>query len=69
MVELRGGHQGKVLRIILNDGEIIEGLCIGYNQAIDNIPEEDSLDIKKPGPYGNSAREIFKHEIKSIEIL
>lgn len=55
----------KRIRITLKEGDIIEGKCVEYINAIENDPEIDSIDLK----VGKDIYEIFKDEIKSIEII
>lgn len=53
------------LRIILKDGDVVEGPYGGFTQALDNEPEIASLSISKEG-YNI---ELYENEIKSIEAI
>ena len=55
----------KRIRITLKEGDILEGKCVEFISAIENDPEIDSIDLK----VGKDIYEIFKDEIKSIEIM
>ena len=32
-------YVGKKIKVVCNEGEIIEGKCTGHTQDIDNVPE------------------------------
>lgn len=55
----------KRIRVTLKEGDILEGKCVEYISAIENDPEIDSIDLK----VGKDIYEIFKDEIKLIELL
>lgn len=55
----------KKIRITLKEGDTLEGKCLEYINAIENDPEIDSIDLK----VGKDIYEIFKDEIKLIELL
>jgi hypothetical protein len=56
-------YVGKNIKVTCIDGQIIEGKCDGYTQALDNEPEIASISIARTG-YGI---EIYENEIKSIK--
>lgn len=61
-------YQGKSIRVICNDGDVIEGFCCIFTQALDNEPEvaEISLETEK---YPTGLIGITLPEIKSIEVI
>lgn len=58
-------YVGKNIKVTCNDGQIIEGKCDEYTQALDNEPEIASISIARTD-YGI---EIYENEIKSIEVI
>lgn len=58
--------QGKSIRVIYTDGEIIEGYCDFFTQPIDNEPEVAEITLRK-GTGGFVG--ITEDEIKEIEYL
>ena len=63
-------YVGKKIKVICNEGEIIEGKCTGYTQDIDNVPEITSIDIENEETIKNNILyEIYENEIISIEII
>ncbi len=65
MSVLTQGMVGKRIKITTYAGNVFEGDCCSYTQALDNEPEIDSiwlLDTDK------TAIEFFENEIEKIEI-
>ena len=61
-------YQGKNIRVICNDGDVIEGFCCIFTQALDNEPEaaEISLETEK---YPTGLIGITLPEIKTIDVI
>ena len=57
-------YVGKNIKV-LSDGQIVEGYCDGYTQALDNDTEIASISIEKE----EYSIEIYENEIESIEIM
>jgi len=58
--------ESKNIKILFNDGEIVEGNCFYFTKALDNDPEVASISVET-----NDRRviEVSQDEIKSIEVL
>ena len=67
--------EGKNIRVICEDGDVLEGFCSEFSTAYDNDePEEASITLKngkkvKSGESLYPLTEIFESEIESIEYL
>ena len=57
-------YTGKFIRVTCVDEQVIEGACVCYTSALDNVEEIASIDIEKDGYLIG----IMEDEIKSIEI-
>lgn len=58
---------GKNLQVTLKNGNIINGFCFGFTQAIDNEPEIACIDMRiLPG---KNWKEYLQTEIETIEVL
>nr|DAX65582.1 MAG TPA: hypothetical protein [Caudoviricetes sp.] len=58
---------GKNLRVIFQNGNIVNGFCFGFTQAIDNEPEIACIDMRLSPD--NKWEEYFQDEIESIEVV
>ena len=58
-------YEGKKVEIRLKEGETIKGKCLDFTKAINNDPEEDSIDIELDG----KVYEIYESEIEKINLL
>lgn len=58
-------YVGKRIKVIFIDGQIMEGKCTDFTQALDNEPEIDSIGVNVDG----ISYELYENEIKSIEVL
>ncbi|WP_062353302.1 hypothetical protein [Bacillus kwashiorkori] len=61
-------YVGKKIRLMDVDGQVFEGKCTDYTQALDNEPEIESIGIETVSGADYSY-EIYENEIKSIEII
>jgi len=61
-------YVGKRVRVIDIDGQVFEGDCIDYTQALDNDPEIASIGVVTQ-PGAGFSYELYENEIKSIEII
>ncbi|EOD00463.1 hypothetical protein [Caldisalinibacter kiritimatiensis] len=58
-------YVGKKIKVTCIQGEIIQGKCDRYTQALDNEPEIASISIDS----GEIDYEIYENEISKIEIV
>lgn len=58
-------YVGMDIKVVCDDGQVIEGYCDGYTQALDNEPEIDSITIAREG----YVIEILENEIESIKVI
>jgi hypothetical protein len=61
-------YVGKRIRVIDTEGQVFEGKCTDYTQALDNEPEIDSIGVETE-PGSGYSYEIYENEIESIEII
>lgn len=66
--------QGKMIRVICNNGDTMEGYCSEFSSAYDNDPEEASITLRdgrriNPEKTMYPLTEIYEFEIKKIEYL
>lgn len=59
----------KNIKVTCVDGEVIQGYCCDFTQALDNEPEVASLGIRRGIKPGGGIIEIFEPEIAEIEVL
>lgn len=59
---------GKNIRVYCIDGDIVEGLCDIFTQALDNEPEVAEIGLKTRR-YKNGITSITLPEIKDIEVI
>lgn len=58
-------YVNKSIKVTCLEGEVFQGQCTDYTQALDNEPEIASIGIKSNG----ISYELYENEIKSIEIV
>lgn len=58
-------YVGKKIRVNCLSGEVFEGKCTDFTQALDNEPEIDSIGLESAGLN----YELYENEIESIEII
>lgn len=67
--------EGKNIRVICEDGDVLEGFCSEFSTAYDNDnPEEASITLKRGRNITKNENlyvltEIYESEIKTIEYL
>ncbi len=66
--------EGKYIKVVLTNGDILEGYCSEFSSAYDNDPEEASITLNNPvrvssGESLYPLTEITEHEISEIEII
>lgn len=66
--------EGKRIKVVLKDGDILEGYCNEFSSSYDNDFEGASITLKNPiikssGEKLYPLTEIMEQEIKEIEIL
>lgn len=60
-------YSGKKVRVTSVDGQVLLGIVDLYTQALDNVPEEESISLDNGDE--ETLTEIFKSEIRSIEVI
>lgn len=58
-------YVGKTIKVNCLSGNIFEGECTDYTQALDNEPEVASIGLTTK----DESYELYENEIKSIEII
>ncbi|SHH48788.1 hypothetical protein SAMN02745135_00950 [Caloranaerobacter azorensis DSM 13643] len=58
-------YLSKKIKVTCIEGEVIQGKCNGYIQALDNEPEIASISIDA----GEIDYEIYENEIEKIELV
>lgn len=64
--------QGKRVKIVTIEGNVIIGKCIEFTPSYNNEPEESSIMMDSPTKDGKICpwlMELLEHEIKSIELI
>lgn len=64
--------QGKDVKIVTIEGDVIIGRCSEFIPSYNNEPEESSILLNSPTKNGKLClwlMEVLKHEIKTIDIM
>lgn len=59
----------KNIRVTLKDGDVIQGYCCDFTQALDNEPEIAELGIQRGSEPGSGIIAITEPEIEKIEVM
>ena len=57
-------NAGKLVRVEMTDGDVLEGKLDGHISALDNEPDPESILIENVATI-----ELYTHEIHRIEVL
>lgn len=64
--------QGKRVKVVTTEDNVIIGKCIEFTPSYNNEPEESSITMDSPTKDGIVCpwlMELLEHEIKSIELI